>query len=72
MLGHWWTAACWARSTAATGFWVVFSGDEPVAAYPGQQGELQDVIGRADLSQRVPPDEVESTTRLTLIRGIRR
>ena len=49
--------------------WVVFSGDEPVAAYPSHQAELKDVIGRADLSKRVPPDEVESTTRLTLIRG---
>jgi hypothetical protein len=52
--------------------WVVFSGDEPVAAYPSQQADLQDVIGRADLSKRVSPDAAAgSASRLKLNRGPR-
>ena len=36
---------------------VVFSGDEPVASYPTVEEPLQDVLERADLSQRKSPDE---------------
>jgi hypothetical protein len=37
--------------------WVVFSGEEPVAAYPSTAAPLHDLVAHADLDQRTPPTE---------------
>ena len=37
--------------------WVVFSGDEPVTAYPADSTPIVDLVGQADLSKRVTPAE---------------
>jgi hypothetical protein len=38
-------------------FWVVFSADEPVAAYPYTQASLDRLVAHADLSRRVTPEQ---------------
>jgi hypothetical protein len=37
--------------------WVVFSGDEPVDAFPGNSVDLGELVKHADLSARVTPEE---------------
>jgi len=42
---------------AGHGIFVVFSGDEPVAAYPDGGRPLAELVARADLDKRVTPAE---------------
>lgn len=39
--------------------WVVFAGDEPVASYPTVEGDLADVVRKADLRQRQTPEDYD-------------
>ena len=39
-------------------FYVVFAGDEPVAAYPATEQPLAELVQRRDLSKRRTPDEI--------------
>jgi hypothetical protein len=44
--------------------WVVFSGDEPVAVHPATDMLLSALVGRADLTKRIrPQDKVTVTDR---------
>jgi hypothetical protein len=36
--------------------WVVFSGPDPVAAYPPREGELADLVSGADPSKKMTPE----------------
>ena len=40
--------------------WVVFSGDEPVAAHPTTATPLSELVARSDLATRVRPADVPS------------
>ena len=42
--------------------WVVFSGEEPIAAHPTTTTPLADLVARSDLSMRKRPHEVPSTS----------
>jgi hypothetical protein len=42
--------------------WVVFSGDEPIAAHPATTTPLADLIAKSDLSTRLRPDELPTPT----------
>ena len=42
--------------------WIVWSGSEPVAAYPPRTGSLHDVVKAVDLSKRQRPDELRVRT----------
>jgi hypothetical protein len=42
--------------------WVVFSGEEPIAAHPASATTLADLVARSDLSMRKRPHEMPSTT----------
>ena len=39
-------------------FFVVFAGDEPVAAYPATEQPLADLVARRDLSRRRTPEQI--------------
>lgn len=41
-------------------FWVVFSGGEPVAAYPKTLVPLDEVVVKADLSKKMTPDQLRA------------
>ncbi|MGW0230493.1 hypothetical protein ACWDWO_19440 [Actinopolymorpha singaporensis] len=43
--------------------WVVFAGESPIAAYPGVDRPLPELLEHADLNRRVRPGE-EPTSRL--------
>ena len=38
--------------------WVVFSGDEPVAAHPSSATPLAELVARADLATRMRPEDL--------------
>lgn len=42
--------------------WVVFSGEEPIAAHPATTTPLADLVARSDLSMRKSPHEMPSTS----------
>jgi hypothetical protein len=42
--------------------WVVFSGEEPIAAHPSTSTPLAELVARSDLSMRRSPDEMPSTS----------
>jgi len=48
--------------------WVVYSGDEPVTAYPGTSKPLADLVARADLSRRVTPEQARERQRMRELR----
>lgn len=41
--------------------WVVYSGDEPITAYPLPDIELDELTKRAKLSQRMTPEQYDDT-----------
>ena len=41
--------------------WVVYSGDEPITAYPLPDIELEELTRRARLSQRMTPEQYDET-----------
>jgi len=41
--------------------WVVFAGDEPVAAYPPVETELADLVKHAKLSERQTPEQYDES-----------
>ena len=44
--------------------WVVFSGDEPVGVHPETDIPLATLVGRADLTKRIRPDDkIKATDR---------
>jgi hypothetical protein len=42
--------------------WVVFSGEEPIAAHPATTTTLADLVARSDLTMRKRPHEMPSTS----------
>ncbi|QGN59018.1 hypothetical protein [Nostocoides sp. HKS02] len=48
------------RADHSEPIWVVFSGDEPIAAHPATTTPLTELIARSDLSTRVRPAELPS------------
>ena len=51
-------------------FFVVFAGDEPVAAYPATEQPLADLVAKRDLSQRRTPEQVrEQQVRARVLRA---
>jgi hypothetical protein len=49
--------------------WVVFSGEEPVAAYPQTTTPLERLTVHADLRKRITPEQARERRR---VRGLRR
>ncbi|MBA3311123.1 MAG: hypothetical protein H0U28_13915 [Nocardioidaceae bacterium] len=41
-------------------FWVVFSGGEPVAAYPKTSVPVDEVVAKTDLSKKMTPDQLRA------------
>lgn len=41
-------------------FWVVYSGGEPVAAYPNTSVPVGEVVAKADLSKKMTPDQLRA------------
>ena len=48
------------RADHSEPIWVVFSGDEPIAAHPATATPLTELVARSDLSTRVRPAELPS------------
>lgn len=40
--------------------WIVWTGDEPIAAYPPHTGDLHEVVKAVDLEKRQRPDELRT------------
>lgn len=49
---------------ANTAHWVVFSGDDPIAVHPPTAASFDELLDRADLSNRVRPRENSVTIRV--------
>ncbi|WP_210649173.1 hypothetical protein [Nocardioides sp. SYSU D00065] len=41
--------------------WVVYSGDEPITAYPLPDVDLTELTSRAELSQRITPEQYDQS-----------
>jgi hypothetical protein len=48
--------------------WVVYSGDEPVTAYPSTSKPLADLVAHADLSKRITPEQARERQRIRELR----
>jgi len=48
--------------------WVVYSGDEPVTAYPSMSTPLVDLVAHADVSKRVTPEQARERQRIHELR----
>jgi len=48
--------------------WVVFSGDEPVTAYPSTAKPLAELVAHADLRKRVTPEQARERRRTRELR----
>jgi hypothetical protein len=48
--------------------WVVFSGDEPVTAYPNTSTPLAQLVAHADLPRRVTPEQARERQRMREMR----
>ena len=51
--------------------WVVWSGDEPVAAYPVYDGDLAEAVSKVDLTRRRKPDELTVRSAKRAARNLR-
>ena len=47
-----------------TAHWVVFSGDDPIAVHPPTQAPFEELLDRADLSNRVRPQDQSVTIKV--------
>jgi hypothetical protein len=48
--------------------WVVYSGDEPVTAYPSTSKPLAELVAHADLTRRITPEQARERQRLRELR----
>ena len=48
--------------------WVVYSGDEPVTAYPSTSKTLTELVAHANLSKRITPEQAREQQRLRELR----
>ena len=48
--------------------WVVYSGDEPVTAYPSTAKPLAELVAHADLRKRITPEQAREQQRMRELR----